>query len=97
MIVIKKDLNDKVVIDYKTDLINYLYIILLKVCKIDSWSKKTRRKTWVINVYDNQIRRRCIWDGSINHTIRALEDINWELVIQDRVLIASDINAYSLL
>lgn len=97
MTAVKKDLVDKVVVDHRMDLIDHLYFMLLEVCKIDSQFKKPRRKTCVINVYDNRVGRRCIWNEGISRTRRALEDINWGAVIRGKVLIAGDINAYSSL
>ncbi len=76
MTAVKKDPVDKVVLDHKMNLIDHPYFILLEVCEIDSQSKSPRRKTWVINVYDNWVGRGCTWDGGIDHTKRALEDIN---------------------
>ncbi len=53
MTAVKKDLVDKVVVDHRTDLIDYLYFMLLDVREIDSRSKRSGRKTRVINVHDN--------------------------------------------
>ena len=45
MIALKKNLVNKIVIDYKTDLVNHPYFMLLKIRKLNPQSKKPRRKT----------------------------------------------------
>ena len=86
---------DKIMVDHKTDLVNYLYFMLLEIKELDPRSKRPGRKTRVVNAYDNRVGRGCTWDGGIDRVRRALEDVNWEPVIQGRVLIAKDINAHS--
>lgn len=85
----------KIIIDHKTGIINYSYFILLKICKLDSQSKKLGRKRWVVHVHDNQMKRGYTWDSKILRTRRALKDIGLKPVIQRQVLIAGDINAHS--
>lgn len=65
MTAVKKDLIDKVMVDHRTDLIDHPYFMLLDVRKLDLQSKIPGRKTRVINVYDNWVRRKCTWDGGI--------------------------------
>lgn len=57
MIIIKKILVDKIMINYKIDLINHSYFILVEIQKLDSQSKKLGKKTCIVNIYDNQIKR----------------------------------------
>ncbi len=95
MMTVQKKLTDKIVVEYRTDLINHPYIMLLEIRELDPRSKKPARKTHIVNVYDNQVGRGCTWDGGISHTRRVLEDIEWGPVIRGRVLIARDINNHS--
>ncbi len=95
MTAIRKELTDKIVIEHRTDLINHPYVMLLAIRKLDPRSKKPRRKTRAVNVYDNRVGRGCTWEGGISRIRRALEDIKWDSVIRGRVLIAGDINAHS--
>ncbi len=53
MIAVRKDLGDKIMIDHGTDLIHYLYFMLLEIRELDPQSKKPRRKTQFVNVYGN--------------------------------------------
>ncbi len=92
---IRKELTDKIVIEYRTDFINHPYVILLEIRGLDPRSKKPGRKTRAVNVYDNRVGRGYTWEGGISRIRRALEDIRWESVICGRVLIAGDINAHS--
>ena len=95
MTVVRKDLGDKIMVDHRTDFIYHPYFILLENRELDPQSKKPGRITRVVNVYNNRVGRGCIWDGSIQRIRRALEDVDWEPIIRDKVLIAGDINAHS--
>ncbi len=53
MMAVRKSLVDKIVDDYRTDLDNCSYFILLKIRELDPRSKRPGRKTSVVNVYDN--------------------------------------------
>lgn len=55
--VVKRVLVDKIVVDHRTDLINHPYFILLEIQEIDFQLKKLRKKTCIINAYDNRIKR----------------------------------------
>ena len=57
MTAVKKDLGDKIMVDYITDLIFHPYFILLGIRELYLQLKKLGRKTWVVNVYNNPIRR----------------------------------------
>ena len=94
---VRKTRGNKIVVDHRTNLINHHYVILLEIQELDSQSKKNGRKTRIVNAYDNQIGRSCIWYSKTSHTRRALKDINQNLVIQSQVLIAGDMNMHSLL
>ncbi len=95
MTAVQKELTDKIVLQNRTDLVNHPYVMLLEIRELDPRSKKSGRKTRVVNVYNNRVGRVCRWDSGISCTRRALEDIKEELVIPGRVLIDGDINAHS--
>lgn len=76
MTIVRKNLIDKIMVDHRIDLVNHLYFMLLEIQKLDTQSKRPRRKIWVVNTYDNQIGRSCPWDNKINYVRRPLEDIN---------------------
>lgn len=57
MIVVRRDLEDMIIINHKTNLIYHLYFMLLEFCELDQQSKNSARKTTVVNVYDNQVGR----------------------------------------
>lgn len=79
--VIKKDFVNKIVVDYKTDIIDYPYFILLEICKLKIYSKRHERKIQGINIYNNWIKRGYMWNNGINRIKRVLENINWKLII----------------
>lgn len=57
IIIIQKKFTNKIMVEYKTDLINHPYVMLLEICKLDLKFTKLRRKTRVVNVYDNWVGR----------------------------------------
>lgn len=50
---IRKNLRNKIMLDYKIDLIYQPYFILLKIRKLDLQLKNSKRKTQVVNIYKN--------------------------------------------
>ena len=55
LIIIKKDILDRVIINNQTNLISYFYCLYLDIKKFDSKTKKNPRKTRIVNLYDNKI------------------------------------------
>lgn len=53
MTVGRKDFMNRIMVDHKTDLINYPYFIFLKIRKLDPQFKKFGKKTQIVNIYDN--------------------------------------------
>ena len=58
-------------------------------------SGKFLRKIRMVNLYDNKVGRRQLWEGPTNSVRWVIQDIPWNLVIRGRVLIAGDMNAHS--
>lgn len=81
MTAVKKELINKIVVDLKTDLVNHLYFMLLEISEFDPRSNKLGRKRWVINIYNNWVRKGYIWNGKISRNRRALENVNYRPVI----------------
>ena len=57
---IRKDLIDKFIAKNRTDLVNHPYFIFLKIRELDQQSKKPKKKTRALNVYDNHVSHGCI-------------------------------------
>ena len=55
LIVVKKYILNKIIIENWTDLVNYPYYIILDIREYNPTSGKYLRKTRVVNVYDNKI------------------------------------------
>ena len=53
------------------------------------------RKTSLINCYNNKIGLNTTYQGDIDSNRRAIEDIDWNLLIQDRKILLDDFNAHS--
>ena len=55
LIVVKKNILDRVIIDNQTDLINYLYCLYLDIQEFNPKFGKSPRKTRIVNLYDNKV------------------------------------------
>lgn len=53
MMTVRKNLLNKIVMEYRTDLVNHLYFILVEIWELDQQSKMPGRKTKILNIYDN--------------------------------------------
>lgn len=60
MTIVRKNFVNKIVVDYKIDLINYSNLMLLEIEKLNARLKRLERKTPVVIAYYSQIRRSCI-------------------------------------
>lgn len=49
---VKKDLEERIIVENRSDLADHPYLQVLDVWELDS-NKKKKRKTYIINVYDN--------------------------------------------
>lgn len=54
MTVVRKDLINKIVVNHRTNFINHLYSILLEIQELNPQSKKYKKKTQIVNIYNNQ-------------------------------------------
>ena len=55
LIVVQKNILDRVIIDNQTDLISHLYCLYLDINEFDPKSRKNLRKIRIINLYDNKV------------------------------------------
>lgn len=92
---IKKELVNKIIVDNRTDLVDHPYFLTLDIRDVDSRTNKPARRTRVVNAYDNRVGQGCTWEENTPQTRRALEDIVWDRVIRERVLLVGDMNAHS--
>ena len=96
-IAVKKDILNRVVFGNRTDLISHPYCICLDIQEVDPQSRKSLRKTRVVNLYDDKIGKGQPWEGFCPTPRRAIQDICWRPVIQSRVLIVGEMNAHSFM
>ena len=94
-ITIKRDLLTKIITEPCSDLLNHLYFLAIDVWELHPQSKQKRRKTRLINCYDNEISSNTMYIGDSDSNKRAIEDINWEPLIQGRIIFLGDFNAHS--
>ena len=73
---VRKDILNEVIIDNWTDLISHLYCPVFDIKELHPWFKRVLRKTRVVNLYDNKVRRGQVWEGSSPIVWRAIQDIS---------------------
>ena len=81
LIAIKKDLLTKIIIKRRSDLVNHPYFLALDVWELHPQSRQKRRKTRLINYYDNRIGPNTTYVDNLDSNRRAIQDINWEPLI----------------
>lgn len=69
--------------------------MVLDITKGQIYTKGWRRKTRIVNIYDNKLGKIQIWEGPDRRVRRAIQDILWESIIKRQMLILGDMNAYS--
>lgn len=67
---------------------------MLDVWELGRAREKTRR-TRVVNCYDNWLGAGQPWQGENERRRRAIEDVNWDEVLEGRCLLLGDFNAHS--
>jgi len=94
-IAVKRDIMAQVIIEARTDLINHPYALVLDIWDIQPVTKTKKRRTRLINVYDNRIGLGTCYKGDAERTWRAIEDIQWQPLLRGRAVLLGDFNAQS--
>lgn len=93
-VAIRRDLFNQAVVEARTDLIDHPYIMA-----VDIWergrAKEKKRRTRVINCYDNWVGPGLCWQGNIEERRRAIEDVRWDSVLEGRCLLLGDFKVHS--
>ena len=93
LIAIKKEILTNIVIENRSDLVNHPYFLVLDIWDLSKTKQKMRR-TRLINCYDQKIGPGTAYqEGETSR--RAIQDIDWHLLIQGRVILLGDFNAHS--
>lgn len=92
---VRKDTLNRVFIENRADLISHPYCSVLNIKELHPISGKALRRTRIVNIYDNKVGRRQLWEGSSATVRRAIEDVSWRQIIKGQVLIVGDMNAHS--
>jgi len=94
-IAVRRDLAAQVIIEARTDLINHPYAIALDIWELHPKTKAKRRRTRLINIYDNRIGRGTCYEKEANYIWRVIKEISWNILLRGRVVLLGDFNAYS--
>ena len=91
---IRRDLYSQLIVEARTDLIDHPYIMVVDVWDLGRAGEKKRR-TRLVNCYDNWLGPGLCWQGDKEERRRAIEDVQWDGVLEGRCLILGDFNAHS--
>jgi hypothetical protein len=92
---IRRDLIAITVVKARIDLVDHPYALALDVWDTHRETKAKRRRTRLINVYDNRIGPETCYEGDYNYSRRAIKDISWDVLLRGRVVLLGDFNAHS--
>ena len=95
LIAVKKDLLHTTIVENRTDLISHPYGIVLDITEGNIHGRGQKRKTRIVNIYDNKLGEGQTWQGPELRIRRAIEDFPWQSIIKRRVMIVGDMNAHS--
>lgn len=74
LIVVKKDLLNITIVENRTDLISHLYSMVLDITEDHIYCRGQKRKTRIVNIYDNKLGKRQTWQGPELQMRRAIKD-----------------------
>lgn len=73
---------NKIIIKNRIDLISYFYYMLINIIKFKTFLGMYKRKTRVINIYNNKIRKNQKWQSLNSKKKYILKNINWQFMIK---------------
>lgn len=94
VIAVRRDIPNQLAIEARTDLLDHPYLMVLDIWELSRAQERARR-TRIVNCYDNWLGAGHCWQGEDWRRRRAIEDANWDQVIEGRCLLLGDFNAHS--
>lgn len=94
MLGVKKDLEGRLIIESRIDLIEQPYVHVIEIWELDQ-SKRKNKRTRFVKVYDNLVGKGQIWQRNRKKQRSAICDVNWEELILGRIIPVVDFNAHS--
>ena len=75
LIGVRKDILNKTIVENQTNLVSYRYYMVLDITEGEIHAKGRKRKTRIVNVYDNKLGEEQTWQGSEQRVRQAIQDI----------------------
>jgi len=94
-IAVRRELASQLILEARTDLLDHPYALALDIWELNRDTRVKKRRTRLINIYDNQIGLGTCYKGDSNQSWRAIEDISWNTLLRGRVVLLGDFNAHS--
>ena len=79
-----------------TDPISHPYGKVLDITDRDIYVMGQKRKSRIVNLYDNKVEEKQTWQSPEQRIQQAIEDFLQLYIVKRRVLIVRDMNAYGL-
>lgn len=82
LIAIRKDLLNKIIVKNQTDLVSHPCNIMLDITKRQIHTTSQRKRTGIVDIYDNKLGKRQTWED-LDQKIRwAIQNISWKSIIR---------------
>ena len=94
-IAVRRDLITQLIIEARTVLIDHPYALAIDIWDLQQDTRTRKRRTRLINIYDNRIGLGTCYQSDANRSWRAIEDITWNTLLRGRAVLLGDFNAHS--
>lgn len=86
----------RLILDARTDIIDHPYIIVLDIWELNRQREKMKRRTRLVNNYNNNIRADQVWSPVGSATRHwALAEGEWTAILLGRTVFLGDFKAHS--
>lgn len=63
LIAIWKNILKNIIIENQTNIVSHPYCIVIAIKELYTVSRKCVKRTRIVNLYNNKVREKCIWQG----------------------------------
>lgn len=89
-------MRNRLIVEVGTDIIDHPYIQAVDICELEERRRKKKRRTNIVNVYDNRLQTDQAWNKVRSNTKRrALADADSDSIIEGRGDFLRDFNTYT--
>lgn len=79
------------------NLVSHPYCIVLDIIQGEIYAKRQKKKSRIVNVYDNILGKRQTWQDLEQKIRQTTQDVLWLPIIKQQMLIVGDMNMHGLM